>query len=336
MILKINGTMGIKLLNKHLKRQWNSYANQSNFNELRNKKICIDIYNYIYTFLGNNKLIEELSALCYNFQKNRVHAIFVFDGKYIEEKKDEYERRHKNRILADKKYKRLVKKSTTTKIESSKLKKKLRELNRDRVRVTKWDIYDAKKCLEHCGMTYIVANGEAEELCAELVNKNKVYACMSEDTDLFAYGCKKIMKCVNIFTGNFIMYNMDAILHYYDMTYDSFKLICTMSSNDYSHYKKKHFIYYYTLYKKYMEEKKIMENNIYNSNTDTFIEWMLSRSFINNNDIIEYEKNTDIFDLIKKNIMSQYKYIIIRNRPYNKSKVNQLKIDRRLYLSGEK
>lgn len=328
--------MGIKLLNKHLKKQWCNYANTSNFSELRDKKICIDIYNYIYTFLGNNKLIENLASLCYKLQKNKVHAIFVFDGKYIEEKKDEYDRRNKNRLLANEKYKELIKKKASTKIESNTLKKKLRELRRDRVKVTKWDIYDAKKCLEHCGMTYIVAHGEAEELCAELVNKNKVHACMSEDTDLFAYGCKKIMKCVNIYNGNFIMYSMDAILNYYKMTYKEFKLLCTLSSNDYSKYKNTHFIYYYNLYKKYISEKTIMENNIYNSSNDTFIEWMLTSSLINNKNIEEYEKNKDIFDLIKKNIMSKYKYIIIRNKPYNKSDVNTLKIDRRLYLSGEK
>ena len=71
------------------------------------------------------------------------------------------------------------------------------------------DIHDAKRCIES-GMKYIIASGEAEEFCCELVRKKKVYACMSNDTDLFAYGCKKIIRNVDLKNELFNEYDYDA------------------------------------------------------------------------------------------------------------------------------
>jgi len=44
------------------------------------------------------------------------------------------------------------------------------------------------------GVSYIDADGEADQLCASLVLKNKVYACLSEDMDLFVYGCPRVLR----------------------------------------------------------------------------------------------------------------------------------------------
>ena len=82
--------MGIKLLNKYIKNDWRDIADVCSFKKLKGKKICVDIYNYIYTFLGDNRLIEDLSKLCYIMYKNNIQCLFVFDGKYIEEKTQGY------------------------------------------------------------------------------------------------------------------------------------------------------------------------------------------------------------------------------------------------------
>lgn len=315
--------MGIKLLNKYIKNDWREIAEVQSFQKLRGKKICIDIYNYIYTFLGDNRLIEDLSKLCFIMHKNNIQCLFIFDGKYIEKKKFEYERRNKNRIAADKKYKKLIKTQTNTKKDTISLKKKLRKVNRDRVKLTKWDIVDAKNCLDACGMKYMIANGEAEELCAELVLKKKVYACMSEDTDLFAYGCTNIIKCINIQKETFIMYNIKKLLNYYDITMDNFQNICSLSSNDYVKGKNnKHFIYYFELYKQYLINYK---NN--------FIEWLKENNFISDNELITFTQNKDLYNLNNKSILSQYKYIVIRNNKYNKKDVSKLVDMRKYYLS---
>ena len=318
--------MGIKLLNKYIKNDWRKTAEVHSFQKLRGKKICVDIYNYIYTFLGDNRLIEDLSKLCSIMHKYNIQCLFVFDGKYIEEKKFEYERRNKSRIAANKKYDKLIKIKTETHKETMLLKKKLRKVNRDRVKLTKWDIVDAKNCLDSCGMKYMMANGEAEELCAELVLKKKVYACMSEDTDLFAYGCTNIIKCINIHKETFIMYNINKLLNYYDISMENFKNICSLSSNDYVKGKNsKHFIYYFDLYNKYLNENSIM----------SFMGWLTKKEYVTQNDIELFNKNKELYNLNDKNILSQYKYIVIRNSKYNKKDVLKLVEMRNYYLSGK-
>ena len=47
------------LIVKQTFKQWKNHAYESNFKELCGKKICIDIYNYIYTFLGNNRFMKN-------------------------------------------------------------------------------------------------------------------------------------------------------------------------------------------------------------------------------------------------------------------------------------
>lgn len=316
--------MGIKLLNKYIKNDWRKISKVCSFKQLRKKKICVDIYNYIYTFLGDNRLIEDLSKLCFIMHKNNIQCLFIFDGKYIEKKKFEYERRNKNRIAANKKYNKLIKIKTDTKKDTDMLNKKLRKVNRDRVKLTKWDIVDAKNCLDACGMKYIIANGEAEELCAELVLKKKVYACMSEDTDLFAYGCTNIIKCINIHKETFIMYNIENLLNYYHITMDNFRNICSLSSNDY--YKgqnNKHFIYYFELYKQYLN----------NNNNNSFMGWIKENNFITDAEIVNFIQNKELYNLHDKNILTGYKYIVIRNSKYDKKEVLKLTDMRNYYLS---
>ena len=312
--------MGIRLLNKFLKNNSFAVGKKMHFSDLYNKKICIDIYNYIYKFLGNNRLIEELEILCKILQRYNVNALFIFDGKYSDEKKNEQEKRRKNREKANKKFNKLVSVENKTK----KQEKKLKSLNRDRVKITKWDIHDTKKCLDYCGMKHITAIGEAEELCAELLRKNKVYACMSEDTDLFAFGSKRIIKSINFYKETFMMYDIDNILSFTDMKINEFQQICTLSCNDYTKVSSnKNFLYYMNYFIKYKMEKQ---------NNEQFLEWLINNNLLNEEEYENYKQIKNIYKLNNKNILKNYKYIIIKNDIYFKRKVKQLIVERNNYL----
>ena len=134
--------MGIRLLNKFLKK--NIKANVYSFQQLENKKIVIDVYNYIYKFLGNDRLLEDLDSFCKILHKYNIRSLFVFDGKYGEEKKKEQEYRIQ-RDKANKQYE-ILNEKLQQKPYSKKL-KKASDLNRERVKITKWDIYDVQKYL---------------------------------------------------------------------------------------------------------------------------------------------------------------------------------------------
>ena len=136
--------MGIRTLNRYLKKSLNT--NERSFKQLERKKIAIDIYNYIYRFLGNNRLLEELDILCKILQKYNIRSLFIFDGKYGDEKKSEQIKRRINRDNANKMYEEVNIKFK--KNPSNKLKKRLTNLHRERVKLTKWDIHDVKNYLD--------------------------------------------------------------------------------------------------------------------------------------------------------------------------------------------
>ena len=321
--------MGIRLLNKFLKNS--CYSNVYSFKQLENKKIAIDIYNYIYRFLGNNRLLEELDILCNILHKNNIRSLFVFDGKYGEEKKKEQEKRRKQRDEANEKYEKVSKRYQKNP-NSALLKKKLSYLNRERVKITKWDIHDVKKYLEFAGMKYIVAEGEAEELCSELVNNNKVFACMSDDTDLFALGCKRIIKNFNLKKETFIMYDIECLLNYLNMDLETFRMICTLSCNDYvNNDAQKHFIYFINLLGKFMRY-----NNVINIDNGNFILWLLNNKYITESEQQKYFALSTVYDVSNKNLLKPFKFMTLHNGIYNKRKINTLMIDRKMYLNGSK
>ena len=303
----------------------NSFLNSSKckkiiyLHELRNQKICVDIYNYIYKFLATGKLIPQLEHMCKLFHKYNIHVLFVFDGKYAKIKEQTQINRKKKREIAEKKYQRLMLKQNLNRFD----KKILGKVQRERVKVTKWDIYDTKKCLECCGMKYIVANGEAEEFCAELVSKNKVFACMSDDTDMFPYGCKNVIRRFNLNKESMELYNYCELLEKLNMNSNIFKMICCLSSNDYNRKsKKKNFIYYNKLYQEFYDEGQT-----------NFSVWLKENGYLTNSEMENFEYIKEIYELKNKNIFKNTKYIVIRNGAFDQKAVNILAVNRENYLA---
>ena len=79
--------MGIKQLNR-LMRQY-SQQQKITINELSNKTITIDIMIYIYKFLANDSLLEDIYLMCVLLKHNNINGIFVFDGEKPKEKQQE-------------------------------------------------------------------------------------------------------------------------------------------------------------------------------------------------------------------------------------------------------
>ncbi|MAR51416.1 MAG: hypothetical protein CML42_09855 [Rhodobacteraceae bacterium] len=78
--------MGIKLLNKFLRKQCKQDINLIHLSELKNKTIVIDISIYLYRFKGENALIENIYQLCSIFNFYNINCLFIFDGDRPEEK----------------------------------------------------------------------------------------------------------------------------------------------------------------------------------------------------------------------------------------------------------
>ena len=85
-----------------------------------------------------------------------------------------------------------------------------------------------------CGVSYVEANGEADELCAYCVIKNLAYACLSDDMDLFIYGCPRIMRYFSMMNQSVVYYELERILESLKIPQDVFINMSILSGTDYN------------------------------------------------------------------------------------------------------
>ena len=85
-----------------------------------------------------------------------------------------------------------------------------------------------------CGASYIESSGEADVICAEMVINGQAWACLSDDMDLFVYGCNRVLRCISLINHTVIFYNFDEILKNLKIDFDNFKKILVLSGTDYN------------------------------------------------------------------------------------------------------
>ena len=84
------------------------------------------------------------------------------------------------------------------------------------------------------GVTYFIADGEADELCAKLVIKKYAWAVLSEDMDMFVYGCNRVLRYLSLINNTVMLYNTRDILKTLKLTQKQFREICVLSGTDYN------------------------------------------------------------------------------------------------------
>ena len=92
------------------------------------------------------------------------------------------------------------------------------QLKKQFVYITHEKIEKVKELIRAYGATYYDAPGEADELCALLVIKKKAWACLSEDMDLFVYGCNRVLRYLSLNNQSFVLYHTKGILSSLNMT----------------------------------------------------------------------------------------------------------------------
>jgi hypothetical protein len=100
------------------------------------------------------------------------------------------------------------------------------------VRISKNDIENVKHLMRVYGATYYDAPGEADELCAMLTIKGKVWACLSEDMDMFVYGCPRVIRYFSLLNHTIVLYDMKEILDKLGFTQKELREICILSGTD--------------------------------------------------------------------------------------------------------
>lgn len=225
--------MGIRCLNKFLLQKCKKGIQKINLLELSNKHIAVDISIYMYRFKSEGNLIEGIFQLNILFDKYNITPIYVFDTKNPGIKINTINARKNNRLNAIKEYDTLVEKTKYNKHDDKDF-QRLNKLKRDIVQISREDILNVKKLFDLQNKIYINATGEADYLCAKLVKENYAYACMSEDTDLFAYGCPCVLRYFSIINESLVKYDYCEILNELNINDDEFKTLCIVSTNDYN------------------------------------------------------------------------------------------------------
>jgi len=283
--------MGIKHLNRFLRTECGDSIKFVSIAELSGKKIAVDISIYMYKFHADNALIENIYLMLSVFRYYKITPIFVFDGKSPTEKKALLEKRKADKKEAEKQYNKLKKELAENKdideADKQELISNMDVLKKQFVYITREKIDEVKDLIRAYGATYYDAPGEADELCAQLVIKNKVWACLSEDMDMFVYGCQRVIRYISLLNHTIVLYDNKEILNTLQMTQKELREICVISGTDYNMYNdSKNMPSLQQTLKLFYKFKKQKEE-------PSFYEWLLK----NTSYIEDYELLKNIYDL---------------------------------------
>ena len=232
--------MGIVNLNRFLiDNVRKSAIHKQKLSQMKNRTISIDTSIYLYKYVSQNALCENFYTMISLFRQNNITPIFVFDGKPPPEKQDVLEERKQEKSRAEEQYKLMEaqwesKQETMTVEEQKEYKEEMEALKSQCIRIKNRDIAQVKKLMKLYGVTYYEADGEADQVCAGLVISGKAWACMSDDMDMFAYGCPRVLRHFSIIHKNVLYYDLSKICTDLRMDVEVFRKIAILSGTDYN------------------------------------------------------------------------------------------------------
>ena len=264
------------MLNKYLKEYCREGIKEIPLSNLRHKRIAIDMSIFLYQFKGDDKLLENMFRMLETFRENCIVPVYIFDGAPPEEKNEALSARDETKKVAKEKCEKLQERinCVLNEEEKEKLEILLKNEKKKCIRITNADIRNVKELIKVMGGNYLEAVGEADELCAYLVAKKHVWACMSEDMDMFVYGCQRVLRNFSLDNTRCTLYTLRDILNDLNMTLYEFKSVCLLSGTDYNHSR---FTIFTTmgLFYKYLRKRRANQS---------FYDWLIHIKSIDHND----------------------------------------------------
>jgi hypothetical protein len=235
--------MGIKFLNKFLTEKCKSIKKLS-LEKFRGEIIVIDTSIYMYKFLSENALIENMTKMIEMFQIYNITPVYIFDGKPPPEKKELLIQRNLFKSQAEERYNELSKSESCDP-------KELQALRNQFLKVYESDIVRVKELFAIMGVKYFESTTESDPICGYLVNSGKCFACLTEDMDMFVYGCNRIFRSLNLETHEIYYYDFKLILRELNISFNHFKQILVLSGTDYDVHSSTHLYTTIALYNKF-------------------------------------------------------------------------------------
>jgi 5'-3' exonuclease len=246
--------MGVRFLNTLIKRKAPSALKYVSLSQYSGNTIVIDTSIYIHKYLASNSLMESMYFMISQFKHLNITPVFIFDGVAPAEKKGVLNARASVRENALEQYNRLdtllhkseivgaiAEPSTSTEVATSsscecpeQIRRRMQSLKRRFMRISNFELNELKRLMREFGVQYIESDGESDLLCAYLVKCGFAQVCMSDDMDLFLYGCPVVLRHVNIWHSTGVEYTLDTILRDMAVSLHGFQMVCILSGTDYT------------------------------------------------------------------------------------------------------
>jgi 5'-3' exonuclease len=250
----VTTNMGVRFLNTLIKRRAPCALKYVSLSQYSGKTIVIDTSIYIHKYLASNSLMESMYFMISQFKYLNITPVFIFDGVAPAEKKGVLNARASVRENALEQYNRLdtllhksdetgdpststVSASATYSAECEcpeQIRRRMQSLKRRFIRISNFELNELKRLMREFGVEYIESDGESDLLCAYLVKCGFAQACMSDDMDLFLYGCPVVLRHVNIWHSAGVEYTLDTILRDMAVSLHGFQMVCILSGTDYT------------------------------------------------------------------------------------------------------
>ena len=241
--------MGIKQLNKIIKKVAPSAITEHDIHEFVNCKIAIDsaILMYKYRYASQDSTDSHIHGfvqrVCF-YLKRGILPIFVFDGIPPEAKKFTLDKRIKQKSKIEEKINQLIntraggslsqnsKDLYNEQIEYLDIDEEINKLSKQVTYVTKNHRQECKYLLKLLGIPVIESNGEAENTCAFLQKKGIVDYTFTEDTDALTFGAPYVLKSAKKIE-KVIKINLNEVLEKTGFNMESFIDFCILCGCDY-------------------------------------------------------------------------------------------------------
>jgi len=231
--------MGIKNLSTLLK----SYQNfpKKNISDIRLSIVAVDFSLFLYRFLYNqNNPIECFLRQIQLFFKNNILPVYVLDGNAPYEKNEILIKRATKRNKMTDELNKLIELKQRLMLDNASP-RKLSILDQDIIKLEKKCVQFSREIIsnlihffELCGIPVLLENYESDWILSQLSKNNLVDYVLSEDSDLLAFGSKKIMKNFCIQDETFYLYDIDKIKSSLNFDQDQFIDLCILSGCDYA------------------------------------------------------------------------------------------------------
>lgn len=267
-------------------------------------KVAVDASIFMYRYKEQGVLLENMFNLVNMLKKHNIVPCFIFDGKPPEEKKAIINARKRERETAAAEYNQLAillesehdmdddeKKQNIARMET--LKHKM-------TRITTHDIQSVKTLLDGMGVIWVEARGEADLLCARLCTKKFVNACLSDDMDMFVYGCPVVWRHISIIQESVVSYDLSTICNCLGLTKEQLTEVCVASETDYSYGTDRKTSLYATI--------KLMKRYLSSGSREGFYEWLDANT--------DYVK--DMYSLYAQLSMFDTRYVYVDTKVFGK------------------